>query len=158
MLLSAAAILICKRRHLVSHAKVKAALTSFRLLPLTGTCRTRCRRRCCSGKRCGAQWQIVGLLGVVQMAHLADAVHPVAHAGLRLSCQIVDALWRLDIEHVLKLLLAVLQAQATVDLLALIQIDDTLQLAAVLIRVVFKAELLRYLALLQCEPASTPAL
>lgn len=92
------------------------------------------------------------------MAHLADAVHPVAHAGFRLSCQIVDALWRLDIEHVLKLLLAVLQAQATVDLLALIQIDDTLQLATVLIRVVFKAELLRYLALLQREPASTPAL
>lgn len=92
------------------------------------------------------------------MTHLADAVHPVAHIRLRLSSQVVGALGRLDIEHVLKLLLAILQPQATVHLLALIQIDNALQLAAVVVGVVFEAELLRYLALLQREVATPPAL
>lgn len=92
------------------------------------------------------------------MTHLADAVHPVAHIRLRFSSQVVGALGRFDIEHVLKLLLAILQPQATVHLLALIQIDNALQLAAVVVGVVFEAELLRYLALLQREVATPPAL
>lgn len=102
--------------------------------------------------------QLVGLLGVVQVAHLADAVDPVTHVRLRLCRQVVGALGRLDVEHVLELLLAVLQPQAAVHLLALIQIDDALQLAAVWVGVVFEAELLRYLALLQREPPASPAL
>lgn len=92
------------------------------------------------------------------MAHLADAVDPVTHVRLRLGRQVVGALGRLDVEHVLELLLAVLQPQAAVHLLALIQIDDALQLAALLVGVVFEAELLRYLALLQREPSASPAL
>lgn len=92
------------------------------------------------------------------MAHLADAIHPVPHAGLSLGSQVICALRCLDIKHILKLLFAILETQTAVDLLALIQIDDTLQLATILIRVVFKAELLRYLTLFQCEPASAPAL
>lgn len=94
----------------------------------------------------------------MQMAHLTDAVHPVAHACLGLGSQVICALRRLNVEHILKLLLAILQAQAAVNLLALIQIDNTLQLAALLIRIVFEAKLLRYLALFQREPAPTPAL
>lgn len=94
----------------------------------------------------------------MQMAHLADAVHPVAHASFGLGSQVICALRRLNVEHILKFLFAILQAQPAVDLLALIQIDDTLQLAAVLIRIVFEAKLLRYLALLQRKPATTPAL
>jgi len=92
------------------------------------------------------------------VTHLADAVDPVAHIRLRFGSQVIGTLGRLDVKHVLKLLLAILQPQATVHLFALIQIDDALQLAAVVVGVVFEAELLRYLALLQREPATPPAL
>lgn len=99
------------------------------------------------------------LLGqVLQIAHLTDAVHPVVHVQLRFGGQIERAARRLHVEHVLELLLAMLQPQAAVDLLALVQIDDALQLATAAVRVVFETVLAGYFALLQREPAAAPAL
>lgn len=80
------------------------------------------------------------------------------HVQLGLGGQIEDAPRRLHIEHELELLLAVLQPEAAVDLLDLIQVDDALQLAARVVDVVLEAVLAGDFALLEGEPAAAPTL
>lgn len=49
------------------------------------------------------------LFGVVQVAHLTNAIHPIAHIRLAIGSQIVGAFRRFDIEHKLEFLFAILQ-------------------------------------------------
>lgn len=80
------------------------------------------------------------------------------HVHLGVGGQIKCASRRLHIEHELELLLAMLQPQPTIDLLALVQIDGALEFATIVIGVVFQTVLARDFALFQREPSATPTL
>lgn len=92
---------------------------------------------------------------VLQAAHVADAVDPVPHRVVSVRSQIVRASGGLNVEDVLKL---ALHEEPRVYLLALVQVDDALQLAARLVGVVLEQILARQLSLLQGKPPSSPSL
>uniref|UniRef100_A0A2M4D7Z9 Putative secreted protein n=1 Tax=Anopheles darlingi TaxID=43151 RepID=A0A2M4D7Z9_ANODA len=69
---------------------------------------------------------IVDALRFLQVAHLADTVHPSSHIVLGFGGEIVGTGRCLHVEHVGVLFLLPIEPQPGIDLLALIEIDRTL--------------------------------
>lgn len=97
-------------------------------------------------------------LRFLQLTHLAYAANPSTHVFLGVRRQIVRSRGSFHVEHVRIFLLLPVQPQSGVHLFALVQIDDSLQLPALAVRVVLQHILTRQLALLQSEPTTSPSL
>lgn len=97
-------------------------------------------------------------LRLLQLAHMANAVNPSTHVLFGVRCQIISPRRSFHVEHVRVLFFLSIQSQPSVHLFALIQIDDSLQLPALAVRVILQHILARQLALLQREPTASPSL
>lgn len=91
----------------------------------------------------------------MEATNVADAVDPVPHNVVSGCGQVVSASRGLYIEDVLEL---ALHEETRVNLFTLVQVNDALQLATRLIRVVLQEVLARQLPLLQGEPSPPPSL
>lgn len=92
---------------------------------------------------------------VLQATNVANAIDPVPHDVVGGCGQVVGASRCFHIEDVLELSF---HEQSRVHLFALVQVDDALQLATRIVRVVLEQVLARQLSLLQGEPAPSPSL
>lgn len=94
----------------------------------------------------------------MEIAHLTDDHHPFPHVLLGVRGHVVGPKRRLHVKHELKLNTLPIEAESRVHLLHHVEIDDALALPAADVGEVFEEELSWELALLQCEPPSTPSL